>query len=243
MTLNKGRILRFLLLPALAGLIASGMAYVVLEPAGGAQKPEQMVPVVMAQKAIPARTKLTEADLTIRPVPAAYAWRGALRSPDQAVGKVTAAPLAEGEPVLASVLADDADKSALAFHVPTGLRAYTVTVGEQTGVAGRVQVGDRVDVVAVLPRDVAGAHKSLLLAENLAVLALGLDGGSGGRSAGLGSGAGGNSGYRSITLAVKPEVALRLALAAEHGRLVLMLRPAPEEPLRGALGVSEAAFR
>lgn len=235
---DKRRILRLFLLPALAGLAASTLAYGYIKaggtgPAAGQQV---MVPMVIAREAIPPRTRLTAEMLTIKKVPQEYAWKGALSSVNQAVGRVTVLPLAEGEPVVKSALALPENKSALAYHVPQGFRATTIAVNELSGVAGRLQVGDRVDVVGIFSQDVAGKPKSILLLENLQVLALGREEGGdpGGKAAG---------GYKSVTLAVKPEQAVLLALAVERGRIQVLLRPADGGEQRGRLVVTDEAFR
>ncbi len=213
------------------------LAYGYLKTGGGrSANPEVVVPVVVAKQAIGARTRLTAEMLTVKKVPQEYAWRGALSSVDQAVGRVTVLPLAEGEPVVKSALALPENKSALAFHVPRGFRATTIAVNELSGVAGRLEVGDRVDLVGIFNQDVAGTPKSILLLEDVEVLALGREEGSDPKAKASG-------GYRSITVAVKPDQAVLLALAVERGRIQVLLRPADGGERRGRVVVTDDAFR
>lgn len=239
--MDRRRVLRFFLLPALFGLAAAGLAYVYLQrvqPAAGAGRDEPRVPVVVAAQAIPARTRLTAEMLAVKQVPRQYAWRGSLQKVDQAAGKVTTAAIAAGEPVLSTALNLPENKVGLAFTMPEGFRAVTIPVNESSGVAGRLAVGDRVDVVAVLPKEVAAAEKSVLLLEDLAVLALGRD------EADKAGGAKGEiRNYGTVTLAVKPDDGVLLALAQEKGRLQLMLRPAVKEGLKGRITVTEDVFK
>lgn len=244
--MEKRKLLRFFVLPALAGLLAVGIASLFLAPRDRSAAPggkpaavkEEMVAVVLAKRQIPARTKLKAEDLTVKDMPRQYAWKGALTDVGQAVDKVTVAALAEGEPVLASALALPENKAGLAFHVPTGHRAMTLSVGDLSGLSGRLQVGDRVDVLLYLA-DPKPA-KAVLLMENVAILALGrATGGAAsqdtpGKSTGAGA-----ADYATITVAVKPEQALTLALAEKKDELRFILRPAAPEGERGRLRVTE----
>lgn len=235
--MDKRRILRLFLLPALAGMAASLLAYGYLKAAEGPVAGKRAtVPVVVAKKPIEARTRLQADMLTVQRVPQEFAWRGSLASVDQAAGRVTAVPLAAGEPVLKSALALAEDKSALAFHVPPGFRAVTIAVNELTGVAGRLQVGDRVDLVGTFAKDVAGESKAILLMEDIKVLALGRADATDMKDKATG-------GYRSVTVAVKPEQAVLLALAAERGHVQAILRPVDGEEQRGRLVATEQSFR
>lgn len=227
--LDKGKVLRYFVLPALAGLLASGAAYVYLqstkaELSMGSRK-EETAPVVVAAQAVPPRTKLTAEMLAVKDIPRSYALKGLMSSIKDAEGKVTVVPLAEGEPLVVGALALPENKVALAYHVPEGYRAVTIPVSEVTGVAGHLEIGDRVDIVASLPEEVAGVSKSILLLHDLSVLAVGekerSDGGEGKSRP--------KPGYASITVAVRPADGVLLVLAMEQGSLQAMLRPATGE--------------
>ncbi len=235
---HRGSILRYVLLPALVGLTATAAVYVGVLKKGavGPIRTEQaMVPVVVARQNLEARTQLKPEMLEVRLIPQEYAWRGGLRSVEAAAGKVLTAPVAAGEPVLRNMLALEENKVALAYHVPQGMRAVTVQVGEVSGLAGRLEVGDRVDVVTVIPGQRGTSTRSTLLLEDVAVLALGRPE--------RGEPRGGDARkYTSVTLAVPPRDALLLGLGAEVGRLQLVLRPAVREPKLGRLAVTEQSL-
>lgn len=221
--MEKRRILRFFVIPTLAALAASIAAYRFLKPVAAAQLLEDSISVVLASQPIPARTKLTKEMLAVKRMPRTYAFHGSINSLDEAVGKVTTVPLAAGEPVLRSVLAIEENKSGLSFHIPDGMRALTLSVGEVTGLAGRLKVGDRIDIVAFFPKDIAGSDKVMTVLENISILALGKENNSGK----------GEKGYNSVTLALSPLQAATLSLAQEVGKIQVLLRPAHESASSG----------
>lgn len=236
--MDRRRIARLFLIPALAGTAAGALAYVYLKPPG--TRPVATVPVVVARKAVPAQTRLTPDMLAVRQVARDVAPPGAIASVGEAAGKVTVLPLAEGEPVLR--LAFEAARGAagsLAAQIPAGRRAVTLAVSEVSGLAGRLETGDRVDLIAVFSKEVTGVDQATLLLEDLPVLALG-KGQAGGSQQGRGAAA---AAYNSVTLAVTPQQAVTIALAARRGQLQLALRPAGSEGGVGRLTVTDAAFR
>lgn len=232
--MDRRRILRLFVIPALAAFAASVTAYQFLKPVTAAQLLEDSVIVVLANQPIPARTKLTKEMLSAKKLPRTYAFRGSIRTFEEAVGKVTTVPLAAGEPILRSVLAMEENKSGLSFHIPDGMRALTLSVGEVTGLAGRLKVGDRIDILAFFPKDVAGSDKVMTVLENIPVLALGKES----------SGSKGDKVYNSITLALSPLQAATLSLAREVGKIQVLLRPAHESASSGQrVNVTVEAFK
>lgn len=240
--LDKGRLLRYFVLPALAGLLASGAAYMYLRSEADLSvgtKAEETVPVVVAAQAVPARTMLTAEMVAVVDIPRSYVFKGSLSSVQDAEGKVTVVPLAEGEPITKGALASPENKVALAYHVPEGYRAVTMPVSEVTGVAGHLEIGDRVDIVASFPREVTGAAKSVLLLQDLSVLAVGERAQSDGGNEKSRS----RTGYTSVTVAVKPADGVLLALAIEQGHLQAMLRSATGEGQEGRVEFTEDYFQ
>lgn len=236
---HRGTIFRFVLLPAVVGLAATVAVYAGFLRKGGISPRATsvtMVPVVVARQSLDARTQLEPEMLEVRLVPREYAFKGSLREVQAAAGKVLTAPVAAGEPVLRNMLAAEENKVALAYHVPPGMRAVTIQVGEVSGVAGRLEVGDRVDVLAHFTGRGAVGARSVLLLEDVPVLALGRP------DPGAGRGNREGSRYTSVTLAVTPADALRLGLGEEIGRLQLALRPAVKEGKVGKLSVTEQSL-
>lgn len=226
--MDRKTLLRLLVMPSLVGLIAAAAVYGYLGPAPAAGE-EARVAVVMARRAIPAKTRLTRDMLAVEQVPARYVTRGAVQSLADAEGKVTLVPLAEGEMILASRLAGQGAPSGLAYRIPEGYRAVSVRIDEVTGAGGFVQPGDSVDVVAVAEGGQQGTGRAILLLERVAVLAVN-------RDLEVESGGQGRSGeeYSYLTLALTPEQALDLVVAQSFGRVHVLLRPATDDSTKRA---------
>jgi pilus assembly protein CpaB len=231
--MTRRRILKLILVPVLVGLVAVSATYAYLQRL--APPPAEEVRVVAAARAMPAGTVLTAADLVLTGVPPSLAGPEAVTDLAQAEGKVTLVPLVPGELVLRSKLVHPGSGPGLGGHLPPGYRAVTVAADEVRAVAWLLRPGDRVDVIATFPREVAGADKSRLLLEDIQVVAVG-------RSTGVASGNGPGGEVRSVTLAVTPEQAIALTLAEETGRIRLALRPLTGEWTRGEIELSTASF-
>ena len=140
----------------------------------------------------------------------------------QLLGTVVRFPMTAGQPVTQGSLVSPGDRGFLAAALGPGMRAVTVPVSAQTGVAGFVFPGDRVDMV--LTQTVAGEGRSLNAAEtvlrNLRVLATDQtteqvtdeEGKTVVRA------------FRTVTLEVTPKMAEEVAVALEIGELMLVLR-------------------
>lgn len=226
--MSRGRIVRYLLLPVLAGLAVTSIVAFYLGPAaGGGRDAGPQVPVVVAARTIPAQTRLTAEMLATRQVPADVAGRLAVQRLEDAVGKVTKVPLAEGEFVLSTKLARGDGTDGLAYRVPEGHRAVSIAVDPVVAVGGFVQPGDRVDVLVGLPGGQPGVPEpqARVLVENVLVLAVQQ------RTAAEGEPAGDSLAH--VTLALEPRYAAQIVLAEQEGRLRLLLRPAGETAAAG----------
>lgn len=231
--MNRARAIKTLLLPLLAGLAATMLVYLLTARQGKVQPPGAMAQVVVAAKAVPARTVIGPDQVALRSMPEQYLVAGALRRKEEVVGKTTTVPLAEGEMILEGKLALNRPGTAMAYRIPAGTRAMTVTANEVIAVAGFIQPGDQVDVLATFPKQLAGVDKTVLILEELPVLAVAHQAEQEGEKLkDLKS-------LTSVTLAVTPQQGARLALAAERGSIRLLLRPAVRE---GRVGEVEVNF-
>lgn len=222
--MNKGRILRIILIPALVGLIMTTAAYVFLARVRPSPESQlRMVEVVVAKAAVQAKTALTKDMVTSRQIPAKYMGPNEITSPDEVIGKITTVPLAEGESILKTKLASKENKSGLAYYIPEGRRAMTIKVNEVIGAAAFPEPGDHVDILGTFSKDTVGVDKTRVVAENLLILAAAreIESKSGEKKD--------MKSFSSMTLAVRPEEALKITLAEEKGSLRLLLRPALPE--------------
>lgn len=225
--MDRRTVLRLGLLPSLVGLAATLLVYRFALPA--AETAEARVPVVMARRAVPAKTRLTADMLKVEHVPLRYVAAAAVRDPAQAVGRTTLVPLAEGEMILSTRLAGEGSPAGLAYRIPDGYRAMSLKIDPVTAAGGFVQPGDRVDVVVVAEGGSGAAGRAVLLLERVLVLAVDEDPEAEHTDQGRAPDA-----YRYLTVAVTPEQALDLAVAQAFGRVHVLLRPATDGRVRGA---------
>lgn len=240
--MSRRRIVRLILLPALAGLMVSLAAYFLLKPAAVpvAEAPVETVPMVVTARDIPAYTRLTADMLEIRRVPEDAGLEGTLSSLEKAVGQNTTVHLIKGVPVLSSLLDLPENRIGLSLHIPDAHRAVTIPVNDLTGLAGHIREGDRIDLIMVLTEDVAGINKATLMVENLRVLALGSAG-----SGKDGEGDGRQRPYGFLTVAAKPEEAVLIALSQDRAeRIQAILRSANDDGAEvGGITVTDGVFQ
>jgi pilus assembly protein CpaB len=178
--------------------------------------------VVTAVLDIPENTLVTEDMVTMQSLPVQAVHPSAVTDPSQVIGQITKYPIMASEQVLLSRLGEQGEGAeTLSFKLEEGYRALTVAVDEVTGVAGYIEAGDHVDMIATLiyptnEGEVSYAV-STMLCENLLVLKTGLKT--------IGSTDSASALYSSVTLSVTPDDALKINYAASNGRLRFVLRP------------------
>lgn len=246
--MDRRRIFRFFVIPAAAGLAAVLVVSLATRPGAEPARPAaaEAVPVVVAKRAVPANARLAADDLEVRQVAADLAVPGTLAVPREAVGKRVVVSLAAGQPVLKSLLELPENRGGLSARIPPGYRALTFAVTDLTGLAGRLQVGDRVDVVAFTQGQGGGGPagggpaRATLLLEGVQVLALGK---AEEEAAAAGGGQSRPFPYSSVTVAVRPDEGVLLTLAQRRAEMQLLLRPAGDEGVRGRVTLTEDALR
>ncbi len=146
------------ILAVLAFAAAAGLASLSLLPGT-----TQGTRVVVARNDIGARTKIQASDLmlsVINPTP-----KESFTQISQVDGKGARVDIPAGSPVTANLIAPAGDllsSSDVAFlPIPSGYVAVTVPTGEQEGVAGYPQVGDRITMLATLNTSVFGTSSSV----------------------------------------------------------------------------------
>ncbi|WP_324828244.1 Flp pilus assembly protein CpaB [Qipengyuania zhejiangensis] len=216
-------------------VIAIGTALVARSMFAGASAPQaeaaqveaQGPKVLVALRALPAGTIITADAIGYQQWPEdlvqdAYFLDGEADM-TKLLGTVVRHPVTAGEPVTQGSLVAPGDRGFLAAALSPGMRAITVPVSAQSGVAGFVFPGDRVDMV--LTQTVEGAEGSSLKASetilrNLRVLAT--DQSTVQEKAEDGSTI--VKPFRAVTLEVTPVIAEKIAVAQTIGTLSLSLR-------------------
>jgi len=196
-------------------------------------------PVLVAAREVPAKTTLTAADLKVQDYNLDAKPAAALAKPEDAIGKITVAPISVGEPILPSKFSDPKNPTFVVipatFIGPDGnyvattpnFRAMSITVPDANAVGGAVAPGDVVDVVYSLNLDPikffdkprltqTQDYSAKIVLERVQILA---------RTAAI------------YTIRVDAETAERLAyLQASGGTLSFLLRAPKDERATGTKG-------
>lgn len=129
-----------------------GFAGVLLFSHGGAGA--STTPVVVAAHDIQLRQQLTAADLRIDRYDVSNVPPGAYTSTKSLVGQIAAVNFVEGQPILQNLVSASAAEvvsSATSYlPIPHGFVAVTIPSAEQQAVAGYVQAGDYISIIAVV---------------------------------------------------------------------------------------------
>jgi pilus assembly protein CpaB len=193
--------------------------------------------VVVAKVAIPLGVKITAEQLTLAPIPNGSAPEGAFRKIEEVAGRVAITPIGVREPVTEGRLAPEGVGGGLSAVIPEGYRAMTVKVDDVVGVSGFVMPGSYVDVVAVIvPPTVQEVQSqgpiSKIVLQHIKVLASGpkIDSPDNQREP---------NNTKAVTLQVTPEQAEKLSLAANEGKLTLVMRSYTDQEDSQTRGVNK----
>lgn len=145
------------LLAFLAAAALASAPYLFPGTAGG-QK------VVVARTNITARTRITSSDVelqAISPTPP-----GSFTSVGSVTGKGARVDIIAGEAITSNLISDSPDllntSDTTYLPIPRGYVAVTIPTSEQTGVAGYIQPGDRIAILASINTQVFGASPPAL---------------------------------------------------------------------------------
>lgn len=228
--------LRALLISLGAGLFTAVLLILYLqrlevETSGGSP-----VRVLTAAKAMPPGTLVTADMLAVRAIPQAFVEPRAVRESDMArvIGiKIESMVKAQNTLMWTDLAVTTEDRRNLSGLVQPGMRAVSIRSLSDGRHAALIRPGDRVDVVANVARGNDKDRVSVLVAQNLLVLAVGLD--MGGEV--LGSPSPAAPVDRSelvITVSATIQQLQQLSLAAENGRLMVGVRnPGDTRALEG----------
>jgi len=179
---------------------------------------------VVAARSLPVGAMVAPGDVKTVPWPAGSPPAGGFTSEEAVVGRGLVSAIVENEPVTESKLAPRLSGAGLPPTIPTGMRAISVKVDEVIGVAGFVVPGTHVDVLVAF--NDAQNSMARAIVGNVQVLTAGT------RYDQDQSKDGKPIPSTVVTLAVTPEDAERLALAASMGRIMLTLRnPLDTQPI------------
>lgn len=199
---------------------------------------ENQVAVLVATKDILPNTMIEPDMLTTVIVPSQYLQPQAAGSLARISGMVAVVPINKGEQITLSKLSSPSRLQAqtgrgLAEATPVGKRAITISVDNISGLAGMINPGNYVDVIATVPVPMQGADGKQVkqdivvpLFQNVLVIAVG-------QETAISTQAPAEARYKKeekkeasplITLALSPSEANLIAFIQEQGRLRLVLR-------------------
>jgi len=216
--------------------LASYMALGWLKRQAAVQAPKAKTTIVVAAKIAVAPTSLLSAEQLKTEV-----WhqekppQGSFNNLEQVAGRVTATSILPGDLITENKLAPKGTVPGITALLSPNQRAMTVKVDEASGVAGFLTPGNRVDVVVVV--DKGEYHQdplAKLLFQNLKVLGTGqkLENRPGDKPQIV----------PTVTLEVTPEQGERLALAAQEGRISLVVRGQGDQQLVETMGAGASGL-
>lgn len=191
--------------------------------------------VVVANEDIPAGTAISAESVRLVSLPAEAVPEGWFDDMSRVSGRIAVSPFRRNEPLLETKLAPaDVTRGGIATLTSQGKRAIAVHVDEVVAVAGFIQSGDHVDVLATLHTDDDKSRPvTKIILDNVLVLATGENVRDASKNALVGNA----DGPHVMTLEVSPREAEKLTLAASEGRIHLVLR----HPLNGEKADTEGA--
>ncbi len=149
-------------------------------------------------------------------------------SMDGLIGRRLNTKVFRGDPITEARLSSKDGQSSLQIRIPDGMLAMSLNIDPEIGVSGFIESGNHVDVVATIkmPR---GEPVSKVVLQNLLVLAIGQQTKDEERS---------KEPATTVTVAVKPEEAEKLAAARSEGQVMLALRNVRDEQTYETRGFS-----
>ncbi len=181
--------------------------------------------VYVASRDIPARTLLSDIYVTEQKRPANAVDADAIGTRKDLVAKYSLITIPAGSVLTKSKIGEGA-AAALPARLPIGMRAVSISIDRVKGVAGLIQPGDRVDVIAVPPRVGNEVPQASAILRGVLVLAMGNE-----VETASATPSPENQNLTTITLALTPKQVDLLAAADLNTTLRLALR-SPKESVR-----------
>jgi pilus assembly protein CpaB len=207
---------RYIVLAVVVGFVAVFSIHKVLAMKTSAAK-EPVSPILVAEADITSGTALSPRLCKTVAWPQRLVPPQAIKSADQADGRVVMVPLSKGEPILLSKLAPEGTGAGLGGLLQDTMRAFTVKVDDVSGVAGFINPGDRVDVLMSAPvLESRGEQLSKIILQDIKVLTAGRVWQPNSQSE--------PKSFSTVTLEVTPEQSEVLNLASTQGKVRLTLR-------------------
>ncbi|MEN6315148.1 MAG: Flp pilus assembly protein CpaB [Clostridiaceae bacterium] len=227
---------KIIIIALLLALATAVLVYVYISGQKAPAPKIEYATVYVAAKTMPARYKITNADIMQVNIAKELLNANAVSDINEIVGKRLKESIIQGEQIRKERLVDE-DKASLSFNLPEGTRAVSMNVNEQVEVAGLIRPGDFVDILVSFEKEEENNGQitkvfpriTKTILQNVEVLALGQDLSlPPDKIQELPS---------TITLAVKKEDVELFVYASEYGSLRLALRPADDGEIISTQGI------
>jgi pilus assembly protein CpaB len=214
----KSRQLMFIVSIVIAAA-AGFLAWNYLSTISKSQTTAVMRSVLIATKDIQARSQITPAMLTTQTRPATSVDPDALSDPNSITNFIALTSIPSGA-VLTKSRVGKPEEAPLPVRLKAGMRAVTIPIDSVRGVAGLIEPGDHVDVIAVMNRGYGSGSAVSTFLHDVLVLAMGtaLEQQHNPQTTE-------SPNATTATLAVSPKQAELLTLADSVAQLRLSLRP------------------
>ena len=206
-----------------------------------------MVSVVVAKQDIPARAVVSESMLKVVSMPANLAPAEAAKDMQSVVGKVTMLQIMQGDVLTERKVLNDPGMAGFTGAIPPDCRAISIGITDITGIAGFAKAGDMVDVMLISDKKEKDKVVGEILFQNVPLLAVNKlpvpnttpDASDVAKEkkdnmqqvqnqktdAVQNRNEASKEAMTTVTLALRPEEALKLAVSQTEGTIYLVLRP------------------
>ena len=217
--MNRNRIMVVVGIALLLAVLASVGAYKFLSGQSrvAEQARLQTVGIVVAVVDIPLGSTINPNQVAVSPWPKESYPKDAIADPKVVGGRIALRDFTRGEPVVESKLVpQNKSTGLLSLKIPSGMRGFSVKVNEVVGVGGFIVPDSRVDVVVTTSPSQSSPEKiSKIVLEDIRVLAAGQV---------IEQKENKPVTVNTVTLALLPEEAEKLALAGNDGIIQLVMR-------------------
>lgn len=176
--------------------------------------------VVVAKVEILPNTPITAEMVEQINIPSQYLQPGAMSDINTVLGVGAKEHILVGEQITGRLVKLEGKDAGFAGIIPRDKRAVSVSVNDVTGVAGLVKPGDYVDVIITLAADKEDAISNMIF-QNVLVLAADKNINHASKENGKNK----DDKITTLTVAVTPDDATKLALAQTKGKVQFALRP------------------
>jgi len=232
----RRRLVLVLVLASVVGLLASTLVYRVLSEIAANARSEKAETIVVASVNMGMAETITSQHVKLVAWPKASIPSGAVRSLAEAEGRVVRSSIVAGEPLLDGKLAPQLSGKGglMPMLVPEGLRGITIKVDDATRESGFVLPNSRVDVLVSMPRKTGSQERiSKVILQDIGVLAAGQTVELRDNKPVL---------VTTVTLALAPGQAEKIALAQTEGKLMLAMRNLRDNKVVETSGVTAATL-